>query len=69
VIRCNIDPLPLGPGQYLLSLSIATKNDGLIDSLDNAVWFEVLWDNCYETGEGHHQIYGPILVEASWNKI
>jgi hypothetical protein len=65
-VRCSIDSLGLGPGQYLLSVSIGDKQSGLIDSLDRVARFEVRWNNNFDNGEQYHQVYGPILRASKW---
>lgn len=65
-VRCSIDSLGLGPGQYLLSVSIGDKQSGLIDSLDGFARFEVRWNNNFENGEQYHQVYGPVLRASKW---
>jgi lipopolysaccharide transport system ATP-binding protein len=65
--RCECGPLLLGPGRYLLSVSIATKQNGLLDSLDGASWFEVTWHNNYSNGEPYLPVYGPILKKSAWS--
>jgi len=69
IASCRIPKLRLGTGRYLLSASISTKQDGLLDSVDNAAWFDVEAHNCYEAGEEYLNIYGPILEESSWRQI
>jgi len=65
-ITCQIPQLLLGPGNYLLSVSVATKEDGLIDSIDQAGWFQVEWRNIYGVPEPHTSVFGPILTESVW---
>jgi lipopolysaccharide transport system ATP-binding protein len=64
--RCEIPLLRLGPGRYLLSISVAEFGVGLIDSIDGAGWFEVEWDNGYPTGVNHDAVYGPVVVGGEW---
>ncbi len=68
-VRCVIPQLNLGPGRYLLSVSVATKYTGLLDSVDSAAWFEVQWRNNYGNGEPYHAVYGPVLARSSWQAI
>jgi len=68
-LRCQCGPLFLGPGRYLLSVSIGTKLDGLIDSLDGACWFDVLWGNNFKNGETYHSVYGPLLKTSKWESF
>lgn len=63
---CNLPRLSLGPGRYLLSVSVAEKHEGLLDSLDDLLWFDVEWDDAYGNGEAHYADYGPLIVNATW---
>jgi len=65
-VECVIPSPNLGPGKYMLSLSVSTRFAGLLDSVDHALWFEISEGNCYETSESHSPIYGPVLVDSSW---
>ncbi len=67
-VRCKLPKLQLGSGRYLVSVSIATRYTGLLDSLDAAVWFEVVWNNNYGTGEPYLPVYGPVLTSSSWRQ-
>jgi lipopolysaccharide transport system ATP-binding protein len=68
-VRCTIPRLGLGSGRYMLSVSVATKYTGLIDSLDNVAWFDVEWNNNYGNGEPYHSVYGPVLTPGSWELL
>jgi len=57
--------LNLGPGRYLLSVSIG-EIGGQLDSIDGASWFEVEWDNAYRTGALHEWFYGPVVMAGEW---
>jgi hypothetical protein len=65
-VFCEIEDLPLGAGKYLISVSVASKYDGLLDSIDGAAWFYVDWDNSYGNGESYRSVYGPALVKSTW---
>ena len=69
VARCQLDQLSLGPGRYLLSVSVATRHDGLLDSLDGVAWFEIVWNNNFEAGEPYFPFYGPLLKESKWTLL
>jgi lipopolysaccharide transport system ATP-binding protein len=69
IIRCESGPLRLAPGKYLLSVSVGTKQDGLLDSIDGATWFEVEWNSGNNNGEVYSPDYGPLLREAVWRSI
>jgi lipopolysaccharide transport system ATP-binding protein len=64
--RCACESLQLAPGRYLLSASIGSSNEGLLDSLDGVAWFDVLWRNNHPSGEPHHTVYGPMLRRSTW---
>jgi len=68
-VRCTIPNLALGSGHYLFSVSIGTKVDGLLDSLDHAAWFEVIWRNAFRNGEPYLNVYGPVLMSSSWERV
>src|SRR5262249_482674 len=44
-VICTVPQLRLGTGNYLVSASIGTKYQGLLDSVDGGAWFEVGWHN------------------------
>lgn len=67
VARCTIDSLPLAPGRYLLSVSVSTRSDGNIDSLDCAAWLDIAWSNSYGNGEPYNTVYGPIMCDSTWS--
>jgi lipopolysaccharide transport system ATP-binding protein len=69
IARCEFGPLCLGPGRYLLSVSIGAKSIGLIDSIDEAIWFDVEWDNHYPNSEPYNDVYGPVLRESVWRSM
>jgi lipopolysaccharide transport system ATP-binding protein len=64
-IRCAL-PIRLGSGRYLLSVSIANKYQGMIDGLQHAAWFEVVWRNNFDNGESYDPIYGATLTPSTW---
>ena len=68
-ILCTIPQLNLGSGHYLISVSVATKYQGLIDSVDSGAWFDVIWRNNYGNGEAFHPTFGPVIKQASWLQI
>jgi lipopolysaccharide transport system ATP-binding protein len=68
-LKCSLGALGLGPGRYLLSVSVATKEHGMIDSIDNAAWFEIVWNNYYENSEPYYQVYGPVLRRSRWETV
>lgn len=67
-VNCCIPRLPLGPGRYLVSVSVADKHQRLLDSVDCAAWFQVGWQNSYGNGERFLPVYGPVLHESIWTK-
>jgi lipopolysaccharide transport system ATP-binding protein len=66
MIRCFCPSLALAPGRYLLSASIGTAADGLIDALNGVVWFDVQWHNNYPSGEAYEAVFGPVLKRSQW---
>lgn len=65
-IRCYVDGLNMGGGRYLLSVSVATKELGLIDSIDNAIWFEIATGKEFQSEETYDSCYGPVLKQSKW---
>jgi lipopolysaccharide transport system ATP-binding protein len=65
-VRCLLDSIALGTGRYLLSVSVANKQLGLLDSIDGAAWFEVNWNNNFNNGEEYDQVFGPVLRQSKW---
>ena len=69
VARCEIGQLSLAPGRYLLSVSLGTMHDGLLDSIDGLAWFEIVWNNNFADGEPYDPVYGPVLKESAWTLV
>lgn len=67
VLRCVIPELRLGAGRYLISASVGLRLTGILDSVDQAGWFTVLWNNNYGNGEPYHAVYGPVLSPSIWS--
>ena len=67
-VQCRLPRLGLGPGRYLLSVSIQTKLDGLIESLQNVASFEIVWQNNYGNGQAHLPVFGPVLSSSVWGQ-
>jgi lipopolysaccharide transport system ATP-binding protein len=65
-VQCTIPRLNLGSGKYLLSVSIAGKQTGLLDSLPCVAVIDIISQDVYGNGEQYLPIYGPILSEAAW---
>ncbi len=65
----TLPSIALGPGRYLLSVSISETGEGLLDSVDGAAWFDVEWDNTYSTGEPYHAVYGPVILKGDWEVV
>jgi lipopolysaccharide transport system ATP-binding protein len=68
VVTCFLGALQLGAGTYFLSVSIAEKAEGLLDSLNSAARFDVEWRNNYGNGEPYHPVYGPVLRTSTWSR-
>ena len=64
--RCLLPRLGLGPGRYMISVSISELGTGILDSIDGAGWFDVEWDNSYPTGAFHDAVYGPVVTTGKW---
>jgi len=65
-VECRIPSVDLGEGLYLISVSVGTKSEGLLDSVDGAAWFEVMWRNSCLGGEPYGSFYGPVLKKSVW---
>jgi lipopolysaccharide transport system ATP-binding protein len=65
-VTCKVPSVDLGEGRYLISVSIGTKSEGLLDSVDGAAWFEVMWRNSSLGGEPYGSYYGPVLKPSAW---
>jgi lipopolysaccharide transport system ATP-binding protein len=65
-VVCRTGALNLGSGRYLVSVSVADKLTGLLDSIDMAGWIDVEWNNNFGNGEHYKPVYGPILRESRW---
>ena len=65
----SLPQINLGPGRYLISVSISELGTGLLDSIDGASWFEVEWDNTYQTGERYDSAYGPVVIKGEWQVL
>jgi lipopolysaccharide transport system ATP-binding protein len=59
--------LGLGAGRYLLSVSVAESGSGLLDAVENAMTFDVDWDNSYPTGERYEPVFGPVILDGDWS--
>lgn len=68
-VVCAVGKIGLGTGRYLLSVSISEKNVGLLDSVDSAVWFEVVWNNNFNNAEPYLPVYGPVLKTSYWEIV
>ncbi len=68
-IKCTLPRLNLGTGRYLISVSIANKTEGMLDSVDNAAWIEIGWHNNFGNSEPYSTVYGPVLTESAWEAV
>jgi homopolymeric O-antigen transport system ATP-binding protein len=71
-IRCCVPQLRLGTGRYNISLYLTSGKGGsarLLDSLENAAWFEVGWRDNYGNGERFDPAYGPVLTDSVWTHL
>lgn len=67
IATCELGRVSLGPGRYMISVSVSEAGIGLLDSIDGAGWFDVEWDNSYPTGAFHEAIYGPVVTVGKWH--
>ena len=65
VISCNIPFIPLGPGQYGITLIIASGSDDL-DRVERAATITVEPADVFETGQFFTQNHGIFFTDASW---
>jgi lipopolysaccharide transport system ATP-binding protein len=66
-VVCQINELPLVPGQYTLSLSAGTTHETLLDALDNAVTFRVEAGDFFGSGKLPAANLGRVLVRSEWS--
>jgi lipopolysaccharide transport system ATP-binding protein len=67
-VRCRLPRLNLGSGRYMVSVSIADKYSGMLDSIDGAAWFSIAWRDNYGNGEPYLPVYGPVLMPSTWER-
>jgi lipopolysaccharide transport system ATP-binding protein len=66
-VICQINELPLVPGQYTLSLSVGTVHETLLDALDNAVAIRVEAGDFFGSGKLPAANLGRVLVRSEWS--
>jgi lipopolysaccharide transport system ATP-binding protein len=65
IIRCHYDRVPLMPGIYTIDLYLGDKLHD-IDTIHNAISFEVLPDDVFGSGRIPPGNAGPVFLQASW---
>ncbi len=65
-VSCTVPALDLGEGDYLVSVSIATRSEGILDSVDGAAWVHVVWRQALHMGEPYGSYYGPVVRSSTW---
>ena len=66
---CRLDQLPLAPGRYGLSLDVTTFGEGPIDTVDQAVWFDVVASDVYGNGRLPSPRWGRFIVRSRWEVV
>jgi lipopolysaccharide transport system ATP-binding protein len=65
-VECRVAELALAPGRYCLSLMAAVPPFGVVDQVDQAVWFEVVAADFYGNGQPPHGNLGAFMVRSEW---
>lgn len=65
VLRVNIEKLPLTPGYYGISLYFGCESYDL-DSIENAINFDVLWDKAIDLATPPQPNWGPLYIPVMW---
>jgi lipopolysaccharide transport system ATP-binding protein len=65
-VTCRIDDLAVLPGDYTLCVSVGTREQTLMDALENAVALRVVASDFYGNGAAPMANLGPMLVRSSW---
>jgi lipopolysaccharide transport system ATP-binding protein len=66
VMRCTIDHLPLRDGEYSLVLAVKDHFGANCDHIDNALTFQVHFNNYFKTGISLLPMQGYIVQDATW---
>ncbi len=66
-VICRVDKVPLVPGKYVLSLSVGTPHELLLDALDHAVSLEIERADFFGNGKIHDSGLGRCLVASEWS--
>jgi len=67
MVRCRIPELPLVPGTYILSLSVGTLDQPLLDQIEHMVAIEVLPSDFFGNGRLASGRLGQTLVRSEWS--
>src|SRR6266540_4236543 len=68
-VMCYLDQLSLAPGRYHLSLCAGTRQNAVIDTIENAVSFEVVADDFFGNGRIMPAGFGKVMVRSHWEAI
>jgi lipopolysaccharide transport system ATP-binding protein len=68
-VMCHLDQLSLAPGRYHLSLCVGTSQNAVIDTIENAVSFEVVADDFFGNGRIMPAGFGKVMVRSRWEAI
>jgi lipopolysaccharide transport system ATP-binding protein len=66
-VICFLDELPIAPGRYCLSLEAIPPREEPIDSIDQAVWFDVNPTDYYGSGRSPHVARGRFVARSRWH--
>lgn len=66
-VTCTVPRLPLVPGQYRLNITVLTEA-GVSDGVYDALIFEVLGSEFYQTGGAPPRAWGEVLIDHRWQQ-
>jgi lipopolysaccharide transport system ATP-binding protein len=65
-VVCELDQLPLAPGQYSLSFFVGPLYKPVLDAVEHGISLEVLPTDFYGSGRMPHPTQGRFLVRSRW---
>ena len=65
-VSCRLDTVPLAPGRYRISLHAGAPNYPGLDSILDAIDFEVVGSDFYGSGSMPKAEFGPFVVRSCW---
>ncbi len=68
-VSCRVKPLPLMPGEYLVSLQIKDDQPGVTDAIERAMSFKVIDAGKSGLELAHSKNHGPVVVQQEWNEV